>query len=319
MRPDPVKLLLLILAMSPVVAGSEWRKQRSGSLAWLYSVQFLDADYGFAAGSNGTLLGTTNGGAEWKKLPLPITDTIRDVHFFDRSSGWMLCDRGKFRSGKNASFLLRTSDGGRTWSFVEFNSSAERYSRMFFSSKGVGYLVGEGGVISGLPSGETEAFKGILPVRFLMTDGVVVDESRIILAGGGGSLMLSDDHGRNWQAVRSVDPRPEWKLNAIHFVDRQDGWVSGNHGWVFSTTDGGRSWRSRPTGTQADLLDIVFLDREFGFVVGDGGVVLGTNDSGRTWTPENSGSKHRLERLVFAGKRAIAVGFGGTIIWKDLP
>jgi photosystem II stability/assembly factor-like uncharacterized protein len=312
-------LLLFLLGFAASAVRPDWQKRESGSLAWLYAVQFLDANIGFAAGSNGTLLATGDAGVRWKKLDVPVTDTIRDVHFLDRSNGWMLCDRGKLRSGKNPSYLLRTADSGKTWSQVEFKNSTERYGRLFFSANGVGYLVGEGGVISGLPTDERAETRSILPVRFLMVDGVVLGDSKIFLAGGGGSLISSDDLGRNWHTARLTDLHPASKLNAIFFADRQIGWVAGNSGKIFSTDDGGRSWQWQTTGTEADIFDIAFYDRKTGFAVGDAGTVLRTTDAGVSWRAENNVSKHRLERLAFAGRRAIAVGFGGTIISTDLP
>lgn len=312
-------LLLMLFAFSIAATGADWEKRESGSLAWLHAVQFLDANAGFAAGSNGTLLVTSDAGKSWKKLAVPVTDTIRDVHFTDRSHGWMLCDRGGFRSGRNASYLLRTQDAGATWSPVEFGDSSERFSRLFFSAGGTGFLVGEGGLLSRLAVGDKAETKSVLPVRFLMMDGAVPDDSRIVLIGGGGSLISSVDNGRSWQSARFNGTRPESKLNAVYFVDGQNGWVSGNGGIVLSTEDGGRSWSSRTAGTDADLFDIAFFDLRTGFAVGENGTAVRTADSGTSWTLEKSGSKHRLERLAFTGKRVIAVGFGGTILSRDLP
>jgi photosystem II stability/assembly factor-like uncharacterized protein len=327
-------ILLLSILGCACTAQAEWQKLNSGTLAWLHAVQFLDADTGFVAGSNGTLLATNDGGRLWRKLPLPVTDTIRDVHFVDRSNAWMLCDRGKHGSGRNASYLLRTVDGGLTWSSVDFKDSPERFSRLFFATNGAGYLIGEGGMMAGLPGGEKAEPRTLLPVRFLMVDGTVIDEvrttsrervgsssldSKIFVVGGGGSLIASDNGGKSWHAAKFADARPDSKLNAIFFFDRQNGWVAGNGGLVFSTADGGGLWGQQVSNTDADLFDIAFYDRETGFAVGDSGTILRTENSGEKWSLEKSGSKHRLERLAFAGKRAIAVGFGGTILSTDLP
>lgn len=322
MRYLPVSgviLLVFILGSVTLATRAEWQKQRSGSLAWLYAIQFLDSETGFAGGSNGTLLKTNNGGREWKKVRLPVTDMIRDVHFLDSLNGWMLCDRGRSRSGRNASYLMRTADGGITWSAVDLKDSPERFSRLFFGTSGKGYLIGEGGMMTVLPLDGKPETRAVLPSRFLMVDGAVLEDSRIVLAGGGGSLIFSDDSGRSWLAASFAGSRAESKLNAVYFVDREIGWTSGNGGSIFSTTDGGRSWRQQISNTRANILDIVFHDRANGFAVGDGGVIVRTRDSGANWVVEESGVKHRLERLAFAGKRAIAVGFGGTIISTDLP
>lgn len=312
-------LLAVFLVLAAPVAAADWQKQKSGSLAWLYAVQFLDANTGFAAGSNGTLLVTRDAGGKWEKVILPITDTIRDVHFLDGSNGWLLCDRGNFRSGHNGSYLMRTSDAGRTWSTIEFKDSPERFGRLFFLTDGTGHLIGEGGIMVALPNGEAAEARSILPLRFLMTDGAAVGGSRIVLAGGGGSVIISDDGGRSWQASRFADERPSEKINAIFFADDRFGWIAGRNGLVFLSADGGRSWNAQDSGTRSELADIAFYDRRRGFAVGDSGIILSTEDSGARWSRDKSGVRHRLERLAFAGRRAIAVGFGGTIISTDLP
>lgn len=313
-------LMLILAAISSVVtaAGAEWQKRDSGVLAWLYAVEFLDAERGFAAGTNGTLLATSDGGASWQKLHVPSSDTIRDVHFVDSLNGWMLCDRGRAVSGKNPAYLMRTIDGGKTWSVVELANSPERFSRMFFASDG-GFLVGEGGVIAGLPEVDRAEVRHWLPVKFRMLDGAMVGGSRMILVGGGGTLILSDDNGRSWQNPAFPLSGPAQKLNSVFFADSANGWAAGADGMIFSSGDRGRSWRPLVSGTEAELLDVGFYDPANGFAVGEGGIVLGTSNRGVTWTSEKSGTRHRLERIAFAGKRPVAVGFGGTIISTGPP
>lgn len=318
MRIRSLMLMLAVISSVVTAAGGEWQKRDSGVLAWLYTVEFLDAERGFAAGSNGTVLATLDGGATWQKLHVPSSDTIRDVHFVDRLNGWMLCDRGRAVSGKNPTYLMRTIDGGKTWAVVELANSRERFSRMFFASDGA-FLVGEGGVILGLPEvGKSEA-RHLLPVKFRMLDGVIVGGSRMILVGGGGTLIFSDDNGRSWQNPAFPLSGPAQKLNSVFFADSANGWAAGAGGMIFFSGDGGRSWGPQASGTEAEFLDVGFYDPANGFAVGEGGIVLGTSNRGVTWTAEKSGTRHRLERIAFAGKRPVAVGFGGTIITAGPP
>jgi len=45
-----------------MVPAASWTRQSSGTMAWLHSVYFLNEQRGWAAGSNGALLATTDGG-----------------------------------------------------------------------------------------------------------------------------------------------------------------------------------------------------------------------------------------------------------------
>ncbi|NOT47570.1 MAG: hypothetical protein HOP17_07445 [Acidobacteria bacterium] len=306
--------------MAAAVAPAQWRRIETGSLAWFHAVEFINETNGWVGGSNGTLLFTTDGGSTWRKAKFPNTDTIRDIVFLNASAGWMLCERSKFgpETTSNRSYLMRTADGGKSWSEVNFEPSAGPMTKIFFGRKGEGYAVGEGGVMAAFSvGGPTEKRYG-LPTRYLILDGVVLNNSRLVLVGGGGSIISSDDKGAKWQAVRFISSRPTSKLNAIAFVDEKRGWAVGNEGTVLSSTDGGTSWLSETTGASSNLLDILFCNAEYGFAVGENGIILNSFNAGRTWKSEASGSKHRLERLANAGNKLFAVGFGGTILVRDI-
>src|SRR5436853_6808675 len=79
---SPRLLVLLLTAHCSLLTASAatWTRQSSGTMAWLHAVYFLDQNHGWVAGSNGTLLETLNGGANWEKLSVRTTDTLRDVY-----------------------------------------------------------------------------------------------------------------------------------------------------------------------------------------------------------------------------------------------
>jgi len=76
-------------------------------------------------------------------------------------------------------------------------------------------------------------------------------------------------------------------LRSIGFVDMLTGWIAGDGGSIFRTTDGGLSWKRLESGTSADIHQIGFVDWNHGWAVGQtstaGSVVLMTADGGRTW------------------------------------
>lgn len=62
------------------------------------------------------------------------------------------------------------------------------------------------------------------------------------------------------------------RLNAIHFIDRQRGWVAGNNGVLLSTDNGGESWKriALPEPEQREpLLDAWLFDSERGCLLGE--------------------------------------------------
>lgn len=94
---------------------------------------------------------------------------------------------------------------------------------------------------------------------------------------------------------RNYDDAP---LRAVRFVDRNEGWAVGDHGCVWHTIDGGKTWERQLTGTTASLRGVQMLTPYLGFVVGrielphgagSAGVVLSTTDGGATWNEVSSG------------------------------
>ncbi|MGB4893571.1 MAG: hypothetical protein WBO94_03625, partial [Nitrospira sp.] len=57
--------------------------QKSGSEATLLGMFFHDPQLGWAVGSGGTILKTTDGGRKWKKLSSGTTSLLTAVYFQD--------------------------------------------------------------------------------------------------------------------------------------------------------------------------------------------------------------------------------------------
>ncbi len=78
----------------------------------LWSVQFVDASYGWVAGDGGALFSTSDGGERWERRDagVPLVLDLRGVSFTDRENGSLV--------GRRSDELLETSDGGQTWRAV---------------------------------------------------------------------------------------------------------------------------------------------------------------------------------------------------------
>jgi photosystem II stability/assembly factor-like uncharacterized protein len=88
-------------------SGSTWNAVSASTVAnpsTSYStLQFIDGQTGFFAGTNG-LLKTTNGGQNWNAV-YPHAGSINIVKFFDVNTGYYLSDAA----------IYKTVDGGQTW------------------------------------------------------------------------------------------------------------------------------------------------------------------------------------------------------------
>ncbi len=312
----------LLLAVSPAVFGS-WTKQRTGSLAWLHSVFFLDHNRGWAVGSRGALLATIDGGRTWKVKSSPIEDTIRDIYFTDDQNGVIVCERNIYDLQTNdepRAYLLKTMDGGEHWKKVSVRGGIidARLMRTVFTGNGRGWAFGEGGAMFVTSDAGNSWDRLQAPTRYLLLGGAMIDESGW-LVGAGSTILQTDDGGATWRHGRFTSPI-NIRFNATSFLDQRVGWAVGSNGAIFRTVNGGRSWQRQRSGVSADLFDVKFISAGEGWAVGAEGTVLHTRDGGLNWISERSPTPHTLERIFFTDRNhGWAVGFGGTIIAYGAP
>lgn len=307
--------VFFLLLVSIQTARAEWTKQNSNTLAWLYDIYFLNEQKGFTVGSSGTFLTTIDGGKTWTKKRNFTDDTIRQIYFADEKIGWLLCERNQYSLGSNApSYLMKTVDGGDDWERVEFNDGErKRVTKFFFTKKGAGFALGEGGAVLQMSSDEQKWKRAALPVRYLMFDGLFTDDLNGVIVGAGGSILMTADAGLSWEKS-SIFGTPEAKLAAVFFINPKNGWTVGANGKIFQTVNGGKIWREQKSNVTKDLTDIYFKNTAEGWAIGDEGAILYTMTAGNVWTTINSNARHRLEKIFFNGEKGWAVGFGGTIL-----
>jgi photosystem II stability/assembly factor-like uncharacterized protein len=64
--------------------------------------------------------------------------------------------------------------------------------------------------------------------------------------------------------------------------------VVGYSGKIVETTDGGRTWAARPSGSDLALYSVHFVDDEVGWISGQDGLILHTTNGGKTWDKQES-------------------------------
>ena len=299
--------------------GRAWKRQSTGTLAWLHSVFFLDQNRGWAVGSKGALLATEDGGRSWEAKPRPSEDVLRDIYFSDEVNGWVVCERNVYELKTKEdprTYLMNTTDGGEHWNRVDIGGADvdARLVRAVFSPSGRGWVFGEGGAIYTLRDSGANWVRLQSPTRHLLLGGTFVDDYLGWVVGAGATILQTSDGGETWHRSQLPDAKGV-RFSATSFVDNRLGWAVGSGGSIYRTINGGRTWKVQNSTVSADLFDVKFLDAVEGWAVGAEGTLIYTNDGGLHWTVETSGTTHPLERVFFAGRtHGWAVGFGGTIL-----
>jgi photosystem II stability/assembly factor-like uncharacterized protein len=294
-------LVLLVFAVGLSTAGAAGAgggiPTGDGSWTWLNptpqgndlnGVWFVSGVEGWAVGDLGTIIHTTDGGATWTRQHAPTGYDLADVQFVDAQHGWVAgYDPTDFPQGdKYTKVLLKTTDGGATWTKVSLPVGATPYHALALSfvSASEGWVVGDGVVVHTSDAGATWTFQdcpgAYSTVRF--TDALHG------WAGGGWEMWRTADGGGSWTPV-SVHP-PVNIINDMWFIDNDTGWAVGvkqgdadGYGVVLKTTDGGQHWSIVATPRDA-LRSVWFASATEGWACNtELGKIWHTTDGGTTW------------------------------------
>jgi photosystem II stability/assembly factor-like uncharacterized protein len=219
-----------------------------------YDVEALSPEKAVVVGYGGKILITTDAGKTWQAKPSGTELALYNVKFVDLQNGWVCGQDG---------FILRTKDGGETWQKQESEITFPIFA-LWFVNQTHGWAVSEQATYLRTTNGG-ESWE---PGRIEASLEGVSEEATLAM----------------------VDP----VLYDIHFLDEQTGWMAGEFGKIYHSTDGGVTWKEQQ-GTllgQAGIDDALNLPAWFGIrfanategiAVGLEGKIAKTTDGGNTW------------------------------------
>ncbi|MEU5537566.1 oxidoreductase [Streptomyces sp. NPDC020362] len=295
-----------------------WAEKDTGSPQVRFrGLAAVDRDTAWLAGTAGTVLRTTDGGASWRNVSPPGAAGLefRDVEAFDARRAVVLA----IGEGET-SRVYRTDDGGATWTESFRNADPKAfYDCLAFFDRRHGLAVsdpvdGRFRMLSTRDGGRTWR---VLPADGMPAalDGeagfaasgqclVTSGPKDVWLATGGGAharVLHSADRGLTWTASDTPVPAGDAAKGvfALAFRDRAHGLaVGGDYRPDQSspqaaavTSDGGRTWRPAATPPPAYRSGAAWLphSRRAALAVGPTGTDL-TTDAGRTWRTIDTGS-----------------------------
>ncbi len=123
-------------------SGKTWTQQlrTNGITDTLTSIQFVSPTTGYAVGTNGVLLTTSNGGTTWTKQDSKTVRSLYGVFFLNETLGFAV------GGSSEASILRRTRDGGKTWERLPAPTEMALRS-VHFANANAGYAVGDKGTM----------------------------------------------------------------------------------------------------------------------------------------------------------------------------
>jgi photosystem II stability/assembly factor-like uncharacterized protein len=300
-------------------ATGRWAVQDSGTGSDIYQIACPTVSVCYAAASQGTITGTTNGGRTWTSLLSGATHGVDSI----ACPSARVCIAG---SGQQFN-ILRSRDAGRTWDVVyqpadmstdsyDGGGLTNYYYRGLYSATCVTarlcYLVGtvghvyrsaDGGTTWSVVAGKYTAAPNVPGTsrQSVLSDiscptagvcytvGFICNCSPIDNELTAGAIAISTDGGVGWRSRTIVNI-----LQGVSCLDARTCVAVGYSGTILRTSDGGRTWPSVPTPSGAGQANLVGVRCVGGHVCravggnagGKVGVVLRSTDGGRTWRSE---------------------------------
>lgn len=302
------------LIYSPIIPGAPgWSPLVTETSENLNDIYFINNNSGWIVGENQTLIATASGDLGWSLAPvnLPL-ENLRSVFFADDQIGWLagdlsgipimgqvgytsngggypvqqeifekplntlfFVDRQAGWAAGEGGLLVKTHNGGQDWEIFPPFTDKTIYDLIFLDD-GSGWAAAGNGEIFSTDEGmmwvmeETGIDTDILSIQIL-------DETHGWACGVKNKILrkeLTEDGTVIWihTTIGSLSVNQIW--NDIFFVNFSTGWVVGEFGEIYKTTDGGVNWIPEESNVVSDLNAIFMVGTSKGWIVGDDGIIL---------------------------------------------
>ena len=206
----------------------------------------------------------------WEKIPLNYSSDLYDI-FFINNTGFAI----------GSSTILKSSDGGRTWSLLTIPSGVNSLFNMGMGNEKNAIFVGGQGQVVSTRDGGISFTISTLPDY--ISDVFFVDSTTAY--AGGTNIWKTTDAGNNWVKLYSF-PSGDY-TSSLYFLNAQIGWVFGNSS-LYKTVDAGVDWSVIPTQFASSRhMAIFFLNSDTGYISHahyGGDYLQRTLDGGVSWT-----------------------------------
>ena len=286
------------------------------------AIQFVDKQEGWAAGADGVVWHTIDGGGHWERQPTGTRTALRAVHFLNPYTGWAVGREELPNGGGSAGVVLFTDDGGLRWTRLQGPPLPGLNCVRFFDDR-TGLVAGDGtdlnpaGLFATRDGGRTwHPAPGPRCPTWLACD--FRDPETGVLAGAWGRLATLREGVFNPADVDKLGGRG---VRAVR-VEGRRAVAAGQNGLVLLSQDSaGDRWGFANLGyppediAGCDFDAVSLIDKHIWIAGRPGSVVFHSADFGQTWEMQATGQSLPLHALHFRdAQTGWAVGELGTIL-----
>jgi len=240
-------LFLVLIVNSRICAADDyWIQQTTPVNISLYKVSFADSLHGWAAGNEGIIIYTSNGGVNWETQNSPINFFIYDLQAINQRLIWGLAN-DSYGSG---TAVLSTTNGGINWHMSRYPDTTLFLYAIFFKDSLNGWMGGSLGKIFKTTNGgnnwfsvhsdsSSSSYNPVLHISFVNSDTGFACGGYMDLAG---VIWKSTDSGMNWSS-RIVCSEPVFDIVMLNPSNVVMSGGDFDFGASFTTTtDFGTNW-----------------------------------------------------------------------------
>ena len=279
-----------------IYSQSQWQWQHplpTGNT--LNSIYFVNDNTGFAAGSMGNIIKTTDKGINWISLNSGTQKEIFKMEFWNLDLGICVCKDG---------LILITNNGGVNWKQISNYSSLDLYDICIKENKI--YVCGLGGkILMSEDHGNTwvnlnsQINIPLFCINFLNGDTGI--------CGGYNEIIRTTNAGISWEFLKADIPFSS-QIKEIEYLSPNKIFAAGNspQGDFYISNNGGDNWERNSLGLPylfGGSVDLVrsmdFADSNHGCIVTDLGTVLITSTGGKQWLKDTSQRSGFLKEGIF--------------------
>jgi photosystem II stability/assembly factor-like uncharacterized protein len=294
-------LLALSSVSSLLAQGFNHVHSSNGALVW-------------AAGQNGKMFRSANGGVTWSEINLGTSGSIRGV-WSRGGKVWAVGDSGNvYRSTNaggnwqadklaindrslnsvtfvsdavgyavgNSGTILKTNDGGATW-IAQTSGITAKLNEVAFVDASVGYAVGDNATVLKTVNGGAAWTPITAPQLRENLSGVSARGNLVYVTGANEMCAKSSDGGTTWAALNfKTDSRSD--VTGVFIQSPTNVYFIGGGGYIRRTTNNDGSYTFGQHPMHAPLTSIFFYDAQRGWAVNDkNNAIIMTTDGGATW------------------------------------
>ena len=277
--------------------GVTWDSIPNGTLANLYTVEFINADTGYVGGRedesstpwlNTLIQRTTDGGLNWEFQHLPSGGgmMVTDIDFVDGPPDEPM--RGYCTGG--LSHTWRTDDYGVTWEHVRGDCGEGNFNSCFLVDSVTGWFVGTPSNVKPYTIMHTadggESFEEQTSPLDIKLNGVCFGtDLKGVAVGNAGTVIYTSNGGTNWELSSDADIMGTTWFS-VFLTETGKAWAVGDDGKIAYSIDWGHTWEAQLSGVTDPLWEVYFINENVGWIVGgfSSNVILHTKNGGITTT-----------------------------------